>query len=106
MSGPRRPPAPLIRWQLRHPFVFKNLELQNTGPLVAPMTYSVSGAEWKLGDHGEFAPTIQSEPIMITLNSTTAIDHGRRDGAPSTRLFSIGDASNKMPITASPRIIR
>jgi hypothetical protein len=42
---------------------------------------------------GDWDPAIQSEPIMMTLNSTTAIDHGRRDGARSPRLFSRGKTS-------------
>ncbi len=32
---------------------------------------------------------------MMTLSSTTAIDHGRRDGARSPRLLSSGTASEK-----------
>src|SRR4030095_15432939 len=70
------------------------------------MTFSVSGGGSKFGDQGEFAPAIHSEPIMITLNNTTAIDHGRRDGARSPLLLSIGAANRRMPITTGPRIIR
>src|SRR5437879_13443308 len=42
---------------------------------------------------------------MVTLSSTTAIDHGRRDGARSPRLLSSGTASKRTPIKAGPRII-
>ena len=77
----------------------------NTGPVVAPTTFSGSGCGSKFGDHGEFAPAIQSEPIIITLSSTTAIDHGRRDGARSPLLFSIGAASKTMPMITGVRIM-
>src|SRR5215468_2976374 len=89
---------PLIRWQFRQPLSRKALAPSNTGPLVAPTTFSGSGCASKFGDHGELWPAIQSEPIMITLSRTTAIDHGRREGARSPLLLSIGAASNRMPM--------
>src|ERR1044071_4474095 len=42
---------------------------------------------------------------MITLSRTTAIDHGRREGARSPLLFNIGAASRRMPMITGPRII-
>src|SRR4029450_5382512 len=94
-----------MRWQLRQPLSRKAFAPANTGPPVAPTTFSGRGGGSKFGDHGEFAPAIQSEPIMITLSRTTAIDHGRRDGARSPLLFSIGAASKTMPMITGARII-
>ena len=54
----------------------KQLRALKTGPLVAPMISGVSGSGLKLGDHGDLMPGIQSEPIMSTLSSTTAMDQG------------------------------
>ena len=39
--GPRRPPLPSMRWQLRHPLSWKSRAPSATGPLVAPTTSAV-----------------------------------------------------------------
>ena len=62
--GPAPAAWPSIRWQLRQPLSWKSRAPSATGPLVAPTTAGGSGGASKFGDHGERAPTIQSEPII------------------------------------------
>src|SRR5580693_616881 len=64
-----------------------------------------SGPASKFGAQGERAPTIQSEPIMTTAPTTTAIAHGLRRAARSPLFDKSGGDMRRPPKTSGAKRI-
>src|SRR5665213_695929 len=73
------------------------------GPLVAPTTDADNGCALKLGDHGDFAPSIHNVTIITTVIKTAATAHGRRRGLRSPRLKTNGSAIKIIPTSSGPK---
>src|SRR5689334_24267554 len=92
-------------WQARHPLSWKSRAPSATGPLDAPTTLAGKGGASNFGDHGEFAPMIQSDPIMSTAKTTIMIDQGRRVAARSPLFDRSGGARRRPPTMSGARMM-